>query len=66
MENKVLEQEVLTSSFREIGEIGMFHIDKGNKNLVEANTISKDSGRYWTWYFLSLALTLLFIDFIKS
>lgn len=62
----MLEQEVLTSSFREIGEIGMFHIDKGNKNLVEANTISKDSGRYWTWYFLSLALTLLFIDFIKS
>lgn len=26
MENKVLEQELLTSSFREIGEIGLFHI----------------------------------------
>lgn len=34
MENKVLEQEVLTSSFCEIGEVGLFHIDKGNKNLV--------------------------------
>ena len=34
MENKVLEQELLTSSFKEIGEVGLIHIDKGNKNLV--------------------------------
>ena len=45
MENKVLEQELLTSSFRQIGEIGLFHIEKGNKNLVDANTLSKDSGK---------------------
>jgi hypothetical protein len=26
MGNKVLEQELITSSFREIGEVGLFHI----------------------------------------
>lgn len=66
MENKVLEQELLTSSFREIGEIGLFHIEKGNKNLVDANAISKDSGRLWTLFFLSLALSLLILDYLKS
>lgn len=66
MSNKVLEQELLTSSFREIGEVGLFHIEKGNKNLIEANELSKDSGRYWTLYFLSLAVSLLFLDYIKS
>lgn len=66
MENKVLEQEILTSSFREIGEVGLFNINKGNKNLVEANKISKDSGKYWTMYFLSLAISLLVLDFLKS
>ena len=66
MENKVLEQEMITSSVLEIGEVGLFHIDKGNKNLVEANTLSKDSGKYWTLYFLGLAFSLLFLDFLKS
>ena len=66
MENKVLEQELLTSSFRQIGEIGLFHIEKGNKNLVDANTLSKDSGKMWTFFFLTLAISLLILDYLKS
>jgi len=66
MGNKVLEQELLTSSFREIGEVGLFHIEKGNKNLVDANTLSKDTGKLWTLFFLSLAFSLLIFDYIKS
>lgn len=66
MSNKVLEQELLTSSFMEIGEVGLFHIERGNKNLVEANEISKDTGKYWTIYFLSLAFSLLLLDYLKS
>ena len=34
MSNKVLDQELLTSSFKDIGEIGLENIEKGNKNLV--------------------------------
>ena len=30
MSNKVLEQELLTSSFMEIGETGLFHLSKAN------------------------------------
>jgi hypothetical protein len=66
MSNKVLEQELLSSSFMEIGEIGLFHIDAGNKNLIEANKLSSQSGQYWTWLFQFLALSLLILDFLKS
>ncbi len=66
MSNKVLEQEMLTSSFREIGEVGLFHIEKGNSNLVEANVLAKDTGKLWTVFFLVLAFSLLVLDYIKS
>jgi hypothetical protein len=66
MSIKVLEQELLTSSFREIGEVGLFHIEKGNRNLIDATTLSKDSGRLWTLFFLILAFSLLAFDYLKS
>lgn len=75
MGKKVLDQELLTSSFEEIGSVGLGFIDQGNfiwncnlgnRNLLEANTLAKSSGKYWMFLFLSLAASLLFVDFLKS
>jgi len=34
MSNVVLEQELKTEGFLTIGETGLFHLEKGNKNLI--------------------------------
>jgi len=66
MSNVVLDQELQTSAFLEIGETGLFHIEKGNKNLVEANILARATGKWWSLLFLSMALSLLVLDFLKS
>lgn len=66
MSNKVLEQELLSSSFKDIGQTGLYYIDRGNTNLIEANMLSKESGKYWSMLFILLALSLLVLDWFKS
>lgn len=66
MSNIVLEQELKSSAFLEIGETGLFHIDRGNKNLIEANILAKETGRWWSFLFLAMALSLLVLDCLKS
>ena len=66
MSNVVLEQELKTESFMAIGQTGLFHIEKGNKNLVEANILAKATGKWWSLLFLSMAFSLLIVDFLKS
>ena len=66
MSNVVLEQELKTEAFMAIGETGLFHIEKGNNNLVKANMLAKATGKWWSYLFLSMALSLLVLDFLKS
>ena len=41
MSNKVLEQDLLSSSFTEIGEIGLFYIKEGSNDVRKAVDYSK-------------------------
>ncbi len=66
MSNIVLEQELITSGFLDIGETGLFHIERGNKNLVEANILAKETGRIYSLIFYAMAFSLLLFDFLKS
>lgn len=50
----------------EIGEASLSNIKKGNNNLVQANASSKQIGRYWIWFFNTLTVLILLLDFIKS
>jgi hypothetical protein len=40
MSKKVLDQELLTSSFEEIGSVGLTFIDQGILNIIQAIKIS--------------------------
>lgn len=66
MSSVVLDQELKTSAFMDIGEVGLFHIEKGNRNLIEANMLARTTGKWWSILFLSLAFSLLILDFLKS
>ena len=66
MSNVVLQQELQTASFLTIGEEWLFHIEKGNRNLVEATALAKSTGKWWCIFFLALAGSLLILDFLKS
>ena len=41
MSKKVLDHELLTSSFEDITSVGLNFIEEANKNLVDANKLSK-------------------------
>ena len=66
MSNVVLEQELQSQAVLDIGETGLFHIASGNDNLVKANMLAKATGKWWSLLFLSMAVSLLVLDFLKS
>jgi hypothetical protein len=49
----------------EIGEASLSSVKKGNVNLVQANSYSKQIGKYWIWFFNTLTVLILLLDFIK-
>lgn len=41
------------------------HIEKANKNLIDATKMNEDFGRRWSLLFMGMAFFLLFYDFIN-